>query len=214
MSKEKNICEPMPSPLGNRIKFLRKKNHLSQELLADQLGVSHAYIALLEKGTRNGSNPLLMKMAEYFNIDSNELIHLRDQKDFVVQLEQNQENKRNKTTQTYPDYIVGFMELLSKVEETACKKIIEEFKGQLQKQLYQYLTPYDLPSIKKMVMDVKRNWINLVQQDAVQESSKTLNKELKKGHDRILSVPSLPGKRIRFLQTTTVQVMAYKPICV
>ncbi|MFC7685782.1 helix-turn-helix domain-containing protein [Ureibacillus sp. GCM10028918] len=178
MSNEKKICETIPSPLGNRIKSLRKKNHLTQELLADQLGVSHAYIGFLEKGTRNGSNPLLKKMAEYFNIDSNELIHLRDQKDFVVQIDQNQEKKRITTTQTYPDYIIGFMELLSKIEETACKRIIEEFKGQLQKQLYQYLTPYDLPSVKKMVMDVKRNWINLIQQKVVQEPFEPLNKEL------------------------------------
>lgn len=156
----------LPSPLGNRIKALRQANNMSQQLLAEQLDVSHAYIGFLEKGTRSGSNETLEKIAQFFQIDSKELFDLKDQKNDMVHFPKSGGDEGK----GYPAYIEEFADMLNKIEETACKKIIEEFQEQLQKKLYNYLTPYELKSVKQLVQDVKRAWLRLIQQAEIEKS--------------------------------------------
>ncbi len=54
--------------LGTSIKQNRKRLHLTQEVLAEKLDVSTHYIYELERGTRLPSIPLLINIAELFNV--------------------------------------------------------------------------------------------------------------------------------------------------
>ena len=53
--------------IENRIKEFRKKQHLSQEELADHLGVSRQSIIALEQGRTMPSLPLAVSMCQFFN---------------------------------------------------------------------------------------------------------------------------------------------------
>ena len=54
--------------LGERIKKLRKELDLTQQKLADRLGVKHNTIALIESGKRNTSDQLLFSVCREFNV--------------------------------------------------------------------------------------------------------------------------------------------------
>ena len=54
--------------LGERIKKLRKELDLTQQKLADQLGVKQNTIALIESGKRNTSDQLLFSVCREFNV--------------------------------------------------------------------------------------------------------------------------------------------------
>ncbi|WP_172713561.1 helix-turn-helix transcriptional regulator [Geobacillus sp. E263] len=156
----------MSTALGNRIKALRQKHNLSQSLLAEQLGFSHAYIGFLEKGIRSGTEETIRKIAEFFRVDPDELLSLRDEK----LNDQAYDIKTEKTgLSSLPPYMEEFVNLLMKLEENTCKKIIEEFKSQLQQKLYSLLTPYELKEVKQMVLDVKRYWLSLIKNEHVSE---------------------------------------------
>lgn len=54
--------------LGERIKKLRKELDLTQQKLADRLGVKQNTIALIESGKRNTSDQLLFSVCREFNV--------------------------------------------------------------------------------------------------------------------------------------------------
>lgn len=54
--------------LGQRVRFLRKSKHLSQEELARISHVDRTYITSLENGHRNVSILLIQKICEGLNI--------------------------------------------------------------------------------------------------------------------------------------------------
>ncbi|MYL53751.1 helix-turn-helix domain-containing protein [Pontibacillus yanchengensis] len=164
----------LSSPLGNRIKSLRQKHNLSQTVLAEQLGISHAYVGFLEKGMRSGSDKTLQKLGEYFRVPYEELLELRDEK-MEFEKEMKPPSGRNRESNTYPPHIEEFVSLLMKLEESTCKSVIEEFKKDLQEKLYQMLTPYDARELKQMVLDVKRYWLALV--DSTNTSPRMEEKE-------------------------------------
>ena len=53
-----------PNAIGNRIFTLRTNAKLSQEKLAEKLGVSHRHLGNLERGSSNGSVKILIDIAE------------------------------------------------------------------------------------------------------------------------------------------------------
>ena len=57
-----------PNAIGNRIFTLRTNAKLSQEKLAEKLGVSHRHLGDLERGSSNGSVKILIDIAEYFHV--------------------------------------------------------------------------------------------------------------------------------------------------
>lgn len=59
--------------LGNNMKLIRTKNNLSQENIAELLGVTQACITRYEKGIISISVPNLYKFAKEFKISINEL---------------------------------------------------------------------------------------------------------------------------------------------
>jgi len=59
--------------LGNNMKLIRTKNNLSQENIAELLGVTQACITRYEKGIISISVPNLYKFAKEFKVSINEL---------------------------------------------------------------------------------------------------------------------------------------------
>jgi len=60
MNNEESLIE-------NRLKDLRKKHHLSQEALAEELGISRQSIIALEQGKYLPSLPLVINMCKFFH---------------------------------------------------------------------------------------------------------------------------------------------------
>ncbi|MGV8087527.1 MAG: helix-turn-helix transcriptional regulator [Methanomicrobiales archaeon] len=59
--------------MKNRIKVLRAMNDLTQDALAQQLGVTRQTILAIEKGKYDPSLELAFKIARYFNVSIEEV---------------------------------------------------------------------------------------------------------------------------------------------
>ncbi|HET7823891.1 MAG TPA: helix-turn-helix transcriptional regulator, partial [Anaeromyxobacter sp.] len=57
------------SPLGAKIRALRRQKALTQAQLAARLGISASYLNLIEHNKRSLSAPLLIQLAEIFDLD-------------------------------------------------------------------------------------------------------------------------------------------------
>lgn len=66
------------STYSNRIRELRKNKSLSQEQLADKLGVTKQAISQLERGTRKPSMAMLESLCDFFNVSSDYLLGKED----------------------------------------------------------------------------------------------------------------------------------------
>lgn len=55
--------------LGERIKFVRKNNHLSQIQFADLLGISQTHVSKIENGAENPSETLLLFISYKFAVN-------------------------------------------------------------------------------------------------------------------------------------------------
>lgn len=56
--------------LGNRLKELRKKHHMTQQVLADALGVSPSTIGMYEQGRREPDHSTLAAICRLFHVSS------------------------------------------------------------------------------------------------------------------------------------------------
>lgn len=54
--------------MGNRIRELRTEKNISQQKLADEIGVTRQSISLFEKGERDPKLETLIKLADYFDV--------------------------------------------------------------------------------------------------------------------------------------------------
>lgn len=61
--------------LGWKIQKLRKKMKLTQEELADTLGISRVYMGYIEQGRESPSLKILIKIARRFKVKVEELFH-------------------------------------------------------------------------------------------------------------------------------------------
>ena len=68
----------MKEKFTERIKYLREEKGISQEKLADQLGVSHGIISFWETGKREPKLSNLILLAEYFGVSIDYLAGLED----------------------------------------------------------------------------------------------------------------------------------------
>ena len=59
---------------GKRLKALRKTRKMTQEELADEMGISKTSVVNYEGGTRKVPLELIIKFAEYFNVSMDELM--------------------------------------------------------------------------------------------------------------------------------------------
>ena len=58
---------------GNRIQYLRKKHGLTQEGLADAIGVDRSYMGFVERGERNPTLDKISKIAQALKVTLPEL---------------------------------------------------------------------------------------------------------------------------------------------
>ena len=58
----------------NVFKFLRLREKLSQQELADKIGVAKSTISMYENGNREPDFEMLEKIADFFNVDMNYLL--------------------------------------------------------------------------------------------------------------------------------------------
>lgn len=65
--------------LGNRIKELRKINQLTQEEIADQLGISRQKYARIENGQMSISLNILVPLANIFDVKVGDLTKVLDE---------------------------------------------------------------------------------------------------------------------------------------
>ncbi|MDR7315334.1 helix-turn-helix transcriptional regulator [Brevibacillus nitrificans] len=144
-----------PTAFGNQIKALRLQRNIDPKDLANQLGFTRQYIDYLESGSRLGSVDTARKIAKFFEVDEDEMIALRNEKTEIAAPE------HENSTPTLPDHIDSFTKLLFTIEEETCKKLLEQFKQDLHRRLYQLLTPFELKEIKQLIMEIKRVWYPL-----------------------------------------------------
>lgn len=79
------------SILGDRIKKERENLNLTREDLAQKIGVSYSAIAMYERGEREPSNALTIKMCEIFNCTIDYLMGKTDYKNEIDYIEKNDE---------------------------------------------------------------------------------------------------------------------------
>ena len=60
--------------LGNRIKFLREKSHLTQEKLAEKSGISLDYLGKIEVSINKPGLKTIFKLAQALSCDVKDLI--------------------------------------------------------------------------------------------------------------------------------------------
>jgi transcriptional regulator with XRE-family HTH domain len=67
--KKSNLC----TKFGTRVRELRKKNGYSQEEFADHVGMHRTYLGGLERGERNPTLTIIMRLAAGLKITISEL---------------------------------------------------------------------------------------------------------------------------------------------
>lgn len=71
--------------MENRIKNLREKRGLIQEILASELGITQQMLSKYERDITVIKVDILKKLAEYFNVTTDYLLGLSDiKRDFTV----------------------------------------------------------------------------------------------------------------------------------
>lgn len=63
----------LPKKLGKRIQKLRKKADLTQEQLAEKIGISRSYMGYIEQGRYSASLEVLEKITRALKIKMNDL---------------------------------------------------------------------------------------------------------------------------------------------
>lgn len=92
--------------MGSRIKQLREKRGLIQEMLAAELGITQQMLSKYERDTTLIKVDVLKKIAEYFNVTTDYLLGVSDVKrDIQGQM------KVNETLDEYYDLVEVYKEL-------------------------------------------------------------------------------------------------------
>ena len=64
--------------VGKRIKIVRQRNGLTQDQLAEQVGLSPKYISGIERGVENPSMDILLRMAKMLGVEPYDLFLFRE----------------------------------------------------------------------------------------------------------------------------------------
>lgn len=75
-TKRRRIAEDLSAILGQRLAAARQAHNLTQEQLADLLGVSQSNISLYERGVTRIPTDLVVKLATSLRVSSDELLGL------------------------------------------------------------------------------------------------------------------------------------------
>ena len=92
--------------MENRIKNLREKRGLIQEILASELGITQQMLSKYERDITVIKVDILKRLAEYFNVTTDYLLGLSDiKRDFTGQI------RLNETIDEYYDFIEIYKKL-------------------------------------------------------------------------------------------------------
>ncbi len=92
--------------MGNRIKELREKRGLKQEILAIEVGASQQTISRIEKDKYKAPTDLLINIAQYFNVTVDYLLELTD-----IKRNYERQIKVDQKLDEYYDLIMEYEEL-------------------------------------------------------------------------------------------------------
>lgn len=81
--------------LGDKVKELRKMNHITQQQLAKALNLSQSTIGMMEKNKQGASKKTLMKIADFFNVTVDFLLS-----DEEMDIDTNKLSKHNQEVET------------------------------------------------------------------------------------------------------------------
>lgn len=59
---------------GNRIRQIRNSKNKTMKSIADEVGISIAYLSDIEKGNRNGTKDTIQKIADALDVEIEELM--------------------------------------------------------------------------------------------------------------------------------------------
>jgi transcriptional regulator with XRE-family HTH domain len=59
---------------GEKLRFLRKRNGLTQKQVGDMLGVSRVYIVQMEQGQKLPNAVMILKIADIFEVSIDQLM--------------------------------------------------------------------------------------------------------------------------------------------
>lgn len=114
----------MNNNLSNNLKKIRKEHHLSQEQLADELGVSRQAISKWESGIAYPEMEKILQICKKFNLNINDLLNNNISE---VKSEQDSKNSLNKFIDDFLFYITKSVKMFSSFNfKTKIKCIIEQ----------------------------------------------------------------------------------------
>ena len=67
--------------LSNRLRVLRAEKEISQQTLADEVGISRQTVNSIERGKFNPSVRTALKMAEYFGVTVEDAFQLKEEEE-------------------------------------------------------------------------------------------------------------------------------------
>ncbi|HSH25725.1 MAG TPA: RstR family transcriptional repressor [Massilibacterium sp.] len=112
--------------LSKRLKYLRKKKGLSQQNMADFLGISRQGYGKYEDGKSEPDNKSLVKLAKYFGVSTDWLLG-RDEEDAEEQERIDMIDKIISITDKYPDMGLAFNDLFN-MDAKDLKEVYEFIK--------------------------------------------------------------------------------------
>ena len=115
----------MNNKCSENLKKIRKENNLSQEQLADELGVSRQAISKWESAVAYPEMDKIITLCEKFNLNIDDLLH----KDISeVKGEEESKKKLNKYVDDFLNFITNTINMFSNMSfKSKCKCLFEEF---------------------------------------------------------------------------------------
>lgn len=83
---------------GDRIKLLREKHELTQEQLANKVGISRAALAKYEKNNREPDFKTMKQIAEFFDVSIDYLLGREQKSEIVIDIKEMLEDTKRKAT--------------------------------------------------------------------------------------------------------------------
>lgn len=71
--KTEHTADPVDVTVGTRIRFIRKMKNLSQQALAEAIGVSFQQVQKYERGANRVSASMLVRIADFLEVDISDL---------------------------------------------------------------------------------------------------------------------------------------------
>lgn len=114
----------MNNKFSENLKKIRKENNLSQEQLADELGVSRQAISKWESSTAYPEMDKIIALCEKFNLNIDDLLH-KDIKE--IRGEEESKKKLNKYVDDFLKFITDTINMFSNMSlKSRCKCLIEQ----------------------------------------------------------------------------------------